>query len=475
MMEKWSEIISGRGKQMLNAKMIKAATGARTRLTDDVEFADVATDSREIQPGTLFVALRGEKFDGHDFAVSALEKGAEAVMIDHEIPGTENKCFIVKDTLAGYQQIASAYRMSMKNLRVIAITGSNGKTSTKDMVAALLASKYKVIKTQANFNNEIGLPKTLFLIRPDTEFAVVEMGMRGLGQIREMKKIAHPDAAIITNVGETHLELLGSIENIAKAKSEILENFTDKNFAILNGDDPRVRAMKTGAKVTTYGIDNDCDVRGSNITTDGLLTRFTYTSKVTGNTRDVVLPILGRHNVMNALAAIATAELYGVSDDEIVYALGTVKLTGMRQEILEFGDVTVINDAYNAAPASMKVGLETLTSVVKAHGRGRAIAVLADMLELGQASEEGHRSVGRWAAECGVSELICYGPLCKFMAEEAKTLGVSVHYVADKESAAKVLREVVRPYDVVLCKGSHSMAVDQVIALAFKKDGTAHE
>lgn len=474
-MGKWSGIISGRGKQMLSTKLIKAATAARTTLPDGLEFADVTTDSRDVRAGTLFVALRGEKFDGHDFAVSALEKGAAAVLTDHAVPGTEDHSFIVPDTLAAYQQIASAYRMSMKGVRVIAITGSNGKTSTKDMVAALLASKYKVIKTQANFNNEIGLPKTLFLIRPDTEFAVVEMGMRGLGQIRAMKKIARPDAAIITNVGETHLELLGSIENIAKAKSEILEDFTAQNLAVLNGDDPRVRAMETGAKVTTYGIHTDCDVMARDITSDGLLTRFTYTSKITGAERSVAMPLLGEHNVMNALAAIAMAELYDVPDDEIAYSIGTIKLTGMRQEILEFGDVTVINDAYNAAPASMEAGLKTLTSVVKAHGRGRAVAVLADMLELGSASEEGHRSVGQWAAQYGVAELICYGPLCKAMAEAAREGGVSVHYVASKEEAARCLREIVRPGDVVLCKGSHSMEVDKVIGLAFAKDGASHE
>ena len=299
---------------MIKIDLIKKATQGKTLLPDSVEFIDISTDSRSIGPGTLFVALRGEKFDGHDYVAAALEKGATAALVDHNPGVAPQKCILVSDTLKAYQDIASCYRLSKKNLKVIAITGSNGKTSTKDMTAAALAARYNVVKTQANFNNEIGLPMTLLRIKDNTEVAVVEMGMRGLGQIREMKQIAHPDAAIITNVGETHLELLGSLENIAKAKSEILEDFTKDNWAVLNADDPRVSVMKTGAAVRTYGIDHDCDVRARDITTIGLVTCFTYESKITGAKQKVALPMLGRHNVMNALAAITVAELYSVPD-----------------------------------------------------------------------------------------------------------------------------------------------------------------
>ena len=237
---------------------------------------------------------------------------------------------------------------------------------------------------------------TLLRIKDNTEVAVVEMGMRGLGQIREMKQIAYPDAAIITNVGETHLELLGSLENIAKAKSEILEDFTKDNWAVLNADDPRVSVMRTGASVRTYGIDHDCDVRARDITTIGLVTCFTYESKITGAKQKVALPMLGRHNVMNALASITMAELYGVPDTAIAESLQNIKMTGKRQEFLRLGDKTIINDAYNASPASVAVAFETLQEVVKNQGYGREIAVLADMLELGSVSEESHRKVGRW-------------------------------------------------------------------------------
>ena len=247
---------------MLDAALLKRALQVPMALEDGEEFTDVVTDSRAIVPGCLFVALKGEKFDGHRFVAQALEDGARAAVVS-EVPAgvPADRCVVVPDTLTAYQQIASRYRLDKKGLTVIAITGSNGKTSTKDCIAAVLGEKYRVIKTQANFNNEIGLPKTLLTIREDTEMAVVEMGMRGLGQIRAMKHIAYPDAAVITNVGDTHLELLGSLENIAKAKSEILEDFTPKNHAFLNGDDPRVSVMETGAAVHTYGIDSDADVK----------------------------------------------------------------------------------------------------------------------------------------------------------------------------------------------------------------------
>ena len=459
---------------MLDAALLKRALQVPMALEDGEEFTDVVTDSRAIVPGCLFVALKGEKFDGHRFVAQALEDGARAAVVSEVPEGVAaDRCVVVPDTLTAYQQIASRYRLDKKGLTVIAITGSNGKTSTKDCIAAVLGKKYRVIKTQANFNNEIGLPKTLLTIREDTEMAVVEMGMRGLGQIRAMKHIAYPDAAVITNVGDTHLELLGSLENIAKAKSEILEDFTPKNHAFLNGDDPRVSVMETGAAVHTYGIDSDADVKAVEISADGLRTVFTYRSRITGATQKVQLPLIGRHNVMNALAAVAVGEVYGVPDAAIARGLENLKMTGMRQEILHFGPVTVINDAYNASPASMEAALRTLGDVVKSQGKGRAIAVLADMLELGAHSQSGHAQVGTWCSQYGVTELVCYGPESRFMAEAAQKAGVPVHYAQDRGEAARVLARLVRPDDVVLLKGSHGMEVFKLIDEVFRKGDAA--
>lgn len=455
---------------MLDVALLKEALQVPMALGALEEFTDVTTDSRAIVPGCLFVALKGERFDGHRFVAQALQEGARAAVVSEVPEGVPaDRCIQVDDTLEAYQKIASCWRLKQKGLTVIAITGSNGKTSTKDCIAAVLGKKYRVIKTQANFNNEIGLPKTLLTIREDTEMAVVEMGMRGLGQIRAMKHIAFPDAAVITNVGDTHLELLGSLENIAKAKSEILEDFTPKNHAFLNGDDPRVSVMETGATVHTYGIDSDADVKAVEITADGLATRFVYRSRITGNTQAVKLPLLGRHNVMNALAAVAVGEVYGVPDEAIAQGLENLKMTGMRQEILHFGPVTVINDAYNASPASMEAALKTLGDVVKDQGKGRAIAVLADMRELGAHSRSGHTQVGEWCGKYGVDALLCYGPESRYTAEAAEKAGVPVHYVENKEAAAPVLERLVRPDDVVLLKGSHGMEVYSLIDTVFRK------
>ena len=455
---------------MLKAEMIIEATKAVTKAGPQNEYTGITTDSRTIATGELFVALKGEKFDGHTYCKKALEKGAGAILVERDMGTDPTKTFLVKDTLAAYQQIAHAYRQSMQKVKVVAVTGSNGKTSTKDLIAACLSAKYNVIKTQANFNNEIGLPKTLLTITPTTDFAVVEIGMRGLGQIRAMKPMAEPETVVITNVGDTHIELLGSIENIARAKSEILENLGPTNHAILNNDDFFVSKMSTGANIITYGIIKNSAIKGNNVKISGKDTHFSYKSTLTGITQDVAMPLLGEHNVMNALAAIAVAEVYGVPDADIAKALHNIVMTGKRQEILHFGDITVINDAYNASPASMEAACKTLQSVVKSQGKGRALAVMSDMLELGKTSEEAHAKVGGYVSAAGVSCLVTYGKEAKAISDAAAKKGVCVFPVSDRIAAAQILKKIVRPFDVVLFKGSHSMAVDKVIDLVFKKE-----
>ena len=268
---------------MMKASEVIAATKAAIA---DFDFTGVTTDSRAVKPGELFVALKGGNFDGHDYCVKAAELGAAGVVVSHDVEGLPAgvSVFKVEDTLLAYQQLAHAYRLKQQGLKVFAITGSNGKTSTKDLLAACLGAKYKVVKTQGNFNNEIGLPKTLLSIQPDTDIAVVEMGMRGLGQIAELCRIAEPDSGLITNVGETHMELLGSMENIGKAKSEIVVDLPSDGFAVLNGDNEYVLAAagKTKAQVVYFGLGENCDYRGSDIVTSALGTTFTCTEKKSG-------------------------------------------------------------------------------------------------------------------------------------------------------------------------------------------------
>ena len=457
---------------MLNLQEILAATGGSCENAQSVEFCGVNTDSRSIKAGELFVALSGENFDGHNYCAKALELGAAGVVISHDVAGLPQNAVIIKvdDTLKAYQLIAKAWRDKQKNLKVVAVTGSNGKTSTKDLIAACLAVKYNVVKTEANFNNEIGLPKTLLNIKPDTEIAVVEMGMRGLGQIRALCELASPDVAVVTNVGETHMELLGSMENIAKAKGEIVEDLTAQQFAVLNNDDAFVRAMadKTAAQAVTYGCGEDACVRAENVVLNADGSEFDCVCARTGEREHIVLPLLGEHNVYNALAAIGVAVTFNVPLAQVKTALKDIKLTGKRQEFVQIGAVTVINDAYNASPASMASALKTLHAVKSAKG-GRAVAVLADMLELGALSQSAHAEVGEMAAAEGVDVLITYGEEAVNIGKAAQKGGVKTFICKDRAEAAKILSGVVRNNDIILLKGSHSMHVDGLIDLVLKK------
>ena len=455
---------------MINAQEIAAAAKSEFAGCAETEFTGINTDSRTIKKGELFVALAGGNFDGHDYCVKAAELGAAGVLISREVKGLpENICvFKVADTLAAFQQIANAYRHKFPGLKVFAITGSNGKTSTKDLLAACLGTKYNVIKTQGNFNNEIGLPKTLLNITEGTDMAVVEMGMRGLGQIAELCDIAEPDSGLITNVGETHMELLGSMENIGKAKSEIVINLPEEGFAVLNGDNEYTvaAAAKTKARAVFFGLGENCDYRGSDIVTRGLDTLFTCTEKSTGKSVRVRLQLIGEHNVYNALSAIAGAACYGVPMEESARALATARLTGSRQEIIYIGDITFINDAYNASPASMQAALKTLAEAKKAsRGRARTIAVLADMLELGDISEDGHRRVGRWAVETGADFILTYGQEAAYISDEAAKLGGRTKHCATRLEAAGVLRSLAAAGDIILLKGSNSMQVGRMLEL----------
>lgn len=452
---------------MIKAIDIVAATGAK--LTGPaIEFSGVTTDSRAVQQGDLFVAFSGGNFDGHDYCAKAVELGATGVLVAKPVEVPEGiAVLMVDDTLKAFQEMARAYRRSFPDLKVFAITGSNGKTSTKDLLAAALGAKYNVIKTQGNFNNEIGLPKTLLNIKPETEIAVVEMGMRGLGQIAALCDIAEPDSGLISNVGETHMELLGSMENIGLAKSEIVLQLPEDGFAVLNGDNEYVvaAAKKTKAKVLFFGLGEDCDYRGVDIKTQGMGTSFICVEKATGKRVEVKLQVIGEHNVYNALSAMAGAACYGVALEDSAKALAGARLTSSRQEIIYIGDITFINDAYNASPASMEAALKTLAEAKRAHKNARTIAVLADMLELGVISEDAHRRVGRWAVEYGVDFVLTYGQEAAFISEEVAALGGKTQHCQERQEAEGVLRMLVEKGDIILLKGSHSMNVDKMLRL----------
>lgn len=454
---------------MMNTKQVAAALSVECSLNEEREFTGVTTDSRSVKEGELFVALSGENFDGHHYCLQAVQAGAAGLVISQEVADIPSgiAVFRVADTLKAYQQLANWYRKSIDGLKIFAITGSNGKTSTKDLLAACLSCRYNVVKTQGNFNNEIGLPKTLLSVTEDTDIAVVEMGMRGLGQIAELCAIAEPDSGLITNVGETHMELLGSMENIGRAKSEIVEDLPESGFAVLNGDNSYVRtaASRTKAKVIYFGLTEECDYYGSNIKTSGLGTSFTCTEKATGKSVEVRLQLIGEHNVYNALSAVAGAACYGVPMEESAAALATARLTGSRQEIIYIGDITFINDAYNASPASMEAALKTLAEAKKAAPGSRTIAVLADMLELGHISEESHRRVGKWAVESNTDVILTYGSEAAYISDEARALGGNTVHCRDRQEAANVLRGMAKSGDIILLKGSRAMQAEKMLEL----------
>lgn len=443
---------------------IAQVTGAEKNSNDEIIFEGVTTDSRKLNNGVLFIALKGENFNGEDFAADSLKKGASAVLVsknfDKNVDGVILK---VDDTLKAYRQIAGAWRDRF-NFPIVAVTGSNGKTTTKDLTAAALNGLGQVQKTSGNFNNEIGVPMTLLELNEKHSAAVVEIGMRGLGQIETLAKVVKPTIGIITNVNETHIELLGSIENIARAKGELVEAIQTGGTVILNADNIYTAEMKKlareGVKILTYGLEHDADFIAKNILVGSVSTEFILSFK--GKEYDFEIPMLGRHNVSNALAAIAAGYACGLTVPQVQRGFSTLTTTKMRFEVIRRDGLTIVNDAYNASPASMRVAIKTTSEVYD----GRLIAVLGDMLELGDISEQVHREIGAELAENRFDTLITLGELGKFIAAGARDAGLENVYSFDThEDAAKKILEIVRDGDTILFKASHVMHMEKIIEL----------
>ncbi len=442
---------------------IAQLAGASLSSGDETVMVDkVGTDSRTIKPGELFVALRGENFDGHDFVEAAAKSGATGALVDQNWNGhvPENFALIrASETLHAYQQIAANYRRSL-GLKVVAITGSNGKTSTKDFAASVLGRKFRVTKTEGNFNNHVGLPRTILEATPEDELAVWEIGMNHPGEIAALSRIAAPDAAIITNIGVAHIEFMGSREAIAREKGALAEAVGSQGTVILNADDPFSKgiAARTRAKVvfagTTAGSLRAIEIRQS---ADG--SEFTI---LEGAHRcRAKLPVAGLHMVQNALLAVAAGRAFELSIEECASGLAAAPLTKARLQIKQIGGVHFLDDSYNANPDSMKAALRTL---VELDTGGKHIAVLGEMRELGAESERGHREVGETAASLAVDQLITIGDVAEAIAEGARAAGLSnVSSVPSTREAADFLGEIAAPGDLVLIKGSRAAKTEEVI------------
>ncbi|PZM91204.1 MAG: UDP-N-acetylmuramoyl-tripeptide--D-alanyl-D-alanine ligase [Actinobacteria bacterium] len=454
------------------------AADPTVRVTEAVEF-----DSRKVRPGGLFVAFRGEKVDGHDFAASAVAAGAVATMGTREVPGVP--MVLVDDALAAMAKLARAVLNQLPELTVVGLTGSSGKTTTKDFIAQLAARLGPTVAPAGSFNNELGHPYTVLRAGRDTRFLVLEMGARGPGHVRYLCEIAPPRIGVVLNVGVAHIGEFGSVDGIAAAKGELVEALPPDGVAVLNADDPRVRAMaeRTEAEVVLVGEAADATLRAEEVVLDER-GRAAYTlvyrpgASGSGSTAEervrVRLAVAGRHQVANTLAAAAVALRLGMPVRELPEALGALRLVSSRRmDVFDRPDgVTVIDDSYNANPASTAAALRAL--VAMGNGR-RTVAVLGYQAELGEFEREGHEEVGRLAAELGVDRLIVVGepaaPICDGAAAVKNWGGESV-LVADQEAAIELLRRELRSGDVVLVKGSRYRTWDVADALR-AVEGTA--
>ena len=431
-------------------------------LAEPADIHAVVTDSRKVEPGCVFVCFPGERVDGHTFAAGAYRNGAAYIIANHPVDGVpEDRTVIVPDSARAMIRMASNYRM-LFSPKMIGVTGSVGKTTTKEFCYAVLSAFGKTLKTEGNQNNDIGVPNTLFRLDNDTRYAVVEMGMDHLGEIERLTRCARPSAGIITMIGVSHLENLGTRENILKAKMEICAGLPDGAPLALNADNDLLptASVPTRLRPVWFGIESEtADVRAADVHTGTEGTTFTLVDKAYGSFA-VSIPTAGLHTVYDALAAYAAATRLGLDPARCAAALSRYQATGMRQHIVEKGGITFIEDCYNASPDSMKAAL----SVLKALPNARKIALLGDMLELGDASESGHRATGEWVADAGVSLLIAYGPNSAAMAEAAKNRGIATVHCQTAAEVLQYLQQSVRPGDAVLVKASHAMKLDEILA-----------
>ncbi|MBR6512331.1 MAG: UDP-N-acetylmuramoyl-tripeptide--D-alanyl-D-alanine ligase [Clostridia bacterium] len=437
--------------------------------TGHADITSVVIDNREVKPGSLFIAIKGERLDGHQFVEAAVEAGAAAVMVHNDGVKADVPVIRVRDTEQAFLDLARAYRRSF-DIPVVALTGSVGKTTTKEMIWHVLSAKYNAHKTEGNLNNSIGVPKVLLGLEAEHTAAVVEMGMNHKGEISVLTKTALPTMAVITNVGVSHIENLGSREGILAAKLEILEGLEPGAPLIINSDNDMLATIDKDSfdgkfRIRTFGIHGDADVIATEIRYYEASTEFTarVRREDTVCSFAVLLPTTGEHNVYNALAAISVGSELGIEPVKISDALANYTPTGMREKVETIGGITLIEDCYNASPDSVRA----LSNTLRIKGEGnRKIAVIADMLELGAYSEEGHRNSGRYIAEAGVDMLLTYGQLAKLTADEAKKEGVlRVFEFDNKEELARHLISIIKEGDVVAFKGSRGMKLEDVIDL----------
>jgi|SRR5579859_1373255 len=437
--------------------------GAKGESDQDLVAMGYSIDSRTLSPGDLFIAITGERFDGHDYVEAALEKGAAAAIVqqDRTVSGDPKRLLHVEDTIKALQSLGAAARR-LWGKPLLAVTGSAGKTTTKEILAELLATRFRVMKSSGNLNNHIGLPLQLLKLEAEHDIAVVEMGMNHAGEIRALGTLAHHDVAVVTVVAPVHLEFFESLKEIARAKYEIIETLHSGGVAVLNADDDYVCQFGRGfkGKVFTFGIHRAADVSAQKITLNGA--EGSTFELVAGSVREPVkYPLVGEHNIYNALAAAAAAMDRGVTPSQVATALSAIRPPDKRGQVLEIGGATVINDSYNSNPRALEAMIDTLASM-KAQ---RRVLVAGEMLELGPAAEELHRECGRHAAERKIDVVIGVRGLAQALAEAACGGGIQAQFMETPEQAGEWLAHNLRPGDAVLLKASRGVKLERVLEL----------
>lgn len=454
-------------------------------LNNHAKITSISTDSRpqpedEDKESCLFVALRGEKFDGHQYVDSALRNKAAYALVDEK--GVQEYCseispehlIVCKDTEQGFLDLAGCYRNQFQ-FKMVGVTGSVGKTTTKEMIAQVLSAQYETLKTQGNFNNRVGLPKTLFQLDNSIEAAVIEMGMNSFGEISDLTRRARPDAAVITNIGVAHIEYLGSRAGILKAKMEIIEGMKEGSPLILNKDDDMLADLDCPQmKKIYYGIErSDCDVHAKDIQEEGGHTSFTIVYE--GREYPAVIPTFGRHNVLNALAAFAVGREFSMQPEIIIKALTGYKPSGMRQKVVQRNGICVVEDCYNAGPDSMKAAIRTFGSMKRPKDKpSRKILVMGDMLELGDYAKQAHYEAGQCAAQEDIDIIFCFGEQSIAAAQGAREAcsgrgDKEILYFTDKEEMTKELLSLVEEGDILWFKASRGMKLEEVLSRLYER------
>ncbi len=455
---------------MENMTLQNIAMACNGKLMGDVNqrlvVSGVTIDSRKVKPGHLFIAIKGERVDGHDFIRDACGKGAYCCVLEKIPEEGQYPYILVESTLQALKDLAVFYRQSL-SVKVVGITGSVGKTSTKEMVASVLSEKYTVLKTEGNFNNEIGLPLTIFNIRKEHEVAVLEMGISDFGEMRRLSKIARPDICLITNIGWSHLENLKSREGILRAKSEMFDFMRPDGRICLNGDDDMLMSVKEvdGKIPLFFGFHKTNDIYADHIQNHGL-EGISCTIYIKEEAFSVAIPVPGEHMVYNALAAAAIGSIMGLYKEEIKKGIESIKTVRGRNHIINMENIKIIDDSYNANPVSMKAALDVLRNA-----DGRRVAVLGDMLELGENSRLLHEDIGRYAAAGNIECILCAGGNSKYMYEAAigERSESKILYYKNREALIAALPELIKEKDTVLIKASHGMGFEKVVDAICKK------